>query len=195
MLEIMNKQLVIDTMTKELREEPLEIYDSLMLKFKENSLFKNLSAYIYISYIIENVLGSTLTNIKKKVETGRRLEQNDKDKIKLLMNYCIYFIMQEVKFYDYNYISIIAERNKNKFEPAMNECRKLLIYNENKDTNIEFKYIEALKQTFIIISEELLYDMKEKQIMTSIKETKNNIVSNDKCCTIINQYIKQFIES
>ena len=40
----MNKQLVIDTMTKELREEPLEIYDSLMLKFKENSLFKNLSA-------------------------------------------------------------------------------------------------------------------------------------------------------
>lgn len=195
MLEIMNKQLVIDTMTKELREEPLEIYDSLMLKFKENSLFKNLSAYIYISYIIENVLGSTLTNIKKKVDTGRRLEQNDKDKIKLLMNYCIYFIMQEVKFYDYNYISIIAERNKNKFEPAMNECRKLLRYNENKDTNIEFKYIEALKQTFIIISEELLYDMKEKQIMTSIKETKNNIVSNDKCCTIINQYIKQFIES
>ena len=77
----------------------------------------------------------------------------------------------------------------------MNECRKLLRYNENKDTNIEFKYIEALKQTFIIISEELLYDMKEKQIMTSIKETKNNIVSNDKCCTIINQYIKQFIES
>ncbi len=195
MIEIVNKQLIIDATIKELRKEPLEIYDSLMLKFKENDLFKNLSAYIYISYIIENVLETTLTNIKKKVETGRRLEQNDKDKIKLLMNYCIYFVMQEVKFYDYDYISIMAERNKNKFEPAINECKKLLRYNENKDTNIQFNYIEELKQPFINISEELLYDMKEKQIMTSIKETKNNIIANDKCCTIINQFMKRFIES
>lgn len=194
-LEELNNGANINIIIKELSKEPLEIFDRLMLKFKESNLFKNISAYIYISYIIENVLGSTLTDIKNKVKAGRRLEQNDKDKIKLLKNYCIYFVIQEVKFYDYNYINIIAERNKEKFEPAINECEKLLKYNENKTTNIEFNYIEDLKQPFIKISEELLYDMKEKQIMTSIKETKNNIIANDKCCTIINQYIKQIIES
>lgn len=194
-LEQLNSQTDIDKMITELRKEPLEIFDKLMLKFKESSLLKNLFAYIYISYIIENVLGTTLTDIEKKVQTGRRLEQNDKDKIKLLKNYCAYFIVQEVKFYDYNYIRVMAERNRTKFEPAITECDKLLKYNENKTTNIKFTLIEELKDPFIMIAEELLYDIKEKQIMTSIKETKNNIVSNDKCCTLINQVIKQFIES
>lgn len=194
-LEQLNNGTDIDRLIRELRKEPLEIFDKLMLKLKENGLFKNLFAYIYISYIIENVLGTTLTDIKNKVKTGRRLEQNDKDKIKLLKSYCTYFVIQEVEFYDYNYIRIIAERNKEKFEPAIKECEKLLNYNENKTTNIKFAFIEELKQPFIMIAEELLYDIKEKQIMTSIKETKNNIVSNDKCCTIINQFIKQFIES
>lgn len=194
-LEELNNKTSINERVTRLRKEPLETFDKLMLKFKENSLFENISAYIYISYIIENVLGSTLTDIKSKVKAGRRLEQNDKDKIKLLKNYCIYFVIQEVKFYDYDYINIIAERNKEKFEPAINECEKILEYNENKTTNIEFNYIEDLKEPFTMISEELLYDMKEKQIMTSIKEVKNNIIANDKCCTIINQFIKQIIES
>lgn len=194
-LEQLNNEIGTDRIIAELRKEPLEIFDKLMLKFRESSLFENITAYIYISYIVENVLETTLEDIKNKVKSKRRLEQNDKDKIKLLKSYCDYLMIQEVKYYDYNYIRIIAERNRAKFEPAITECDKLLSYKENKTTNIKFDFIEQLKEPFIMIAEELLYDIKEKQIMTSIKETKNNIVSNDKCCTIINQIIKQFIES
>lgn len=194
-LDELNNSFELDSFKQELSIEPLEIFDKLMLKFKSNDLFKNLFAYIYISYMIENVLGNTLEDIKKKLDTGRRLEQNDKDKIKLLMNYCEYFVKQEIKFYDYNYINIIAERNKKIFEPAIKVCKKLLKYNENKNSKVEINCIEELKEPFKMIAEQLLYDIKEKQIMTSIKETKNNIVANDKCCTIINQFIKQFVES
>ncbi len=191
-LEQLNQQTTINNTITNLKEEPLEIFDKLMLKFKENNLFKNLFAYIYISYIVENVLETTLSSIKKKIKGTRRLEQNDKDKIKLLINYCKYFIYQDIKFYGYNYINIIAERNKEKFELAIKECNKILKYNENKNIKIEIKYIEDLKQPFVMILEQMLYDIKEKQFMTSLEETKNSIISNDKCCTIINQIIKNF---
>lgn len=194
-LESLNSGLSVDKTIEKLRKEPLEIFDKFMLKFEESSLYENISAYIYISYIIENVLGSTLEEIKKKVKTERRLEQNDKDKIKFLKNYFNYFEKQKIKYYNYNYIRILTEKNKTKFETAKKECEKLLIYNENKSITIDFKPIEETKAVFSIVAEELLYDIKEKQIMTSIKDIKNNIIANDKCCTIINQIIKPYIES
>lgn len=194
-LEKLNSETSINRVPPELRREPLEIYDKLMLEFKKNNLFEHISAYIYTFYIIENVLETTLKQIKTKVQSQRRLEQNEKDKIKLLKNYFDYFGKQNLKYYDYNYVRIMAERNKTKFISAQKECEKLLNYNENKSISINFEQIEETKTTFIMFAEDLLYDIKEKQINTSIKDVKNNIIENNKCCTMINQFIKKYIES
>lgn len=127
-------------------EDKLEILNTFILKLKKYRTIYSMDALANVTYIKKDILGSTLDNIKQKVEDKKDLSHNQTQKIRKLVDF-IDFSLKLGGMSDYTGLNFLVRDNIEKFDIAKVECQRLLDYNMSKNIEINFENIQAIGET------------------------------------------------
>ena len=104
-----------------------------------------MDALANVTYIRKDILGSTLADIKQKVENKKDLSHNQTQKIQKLIDF-IDFSLKLGGMTDYAGLNFIIREQKETVEKVKEECKHILDYNMNKDIKIDFEKIQAIDE-------------------------------------------------
>ena len=104
-----------------------------------------MDALANVTYIRKDILGSTLADIKQKVENKKDLSHNQTQKIHKLVDF-IDFSLKLGGMTDYAGLNFIIREQKETVEKVKEECKHILNYNMNKNIKIDFEKIQAIDE-------------------------------------------------
>lgn len=116
--------------------DTLGVVDMLLQKYNNESVITDLKVYLFVTYVATNILGETIQGIEEKVKNKKDITHLESQKIAFLKDYIQYFENQKTTFY--RQVAVLADKHKESFERAVEECEKILQYNSNKDIEINF---------------------------------------------------------
>lgn len=126
-------------------DNKLEILNTFILKLKKYNVIYSMDALANVTYIRKDILGSTLADIKQKVENKKDLSHNQTQKIQKLIDF-IDFSLKLGGMTDYAGLNFIIREQKETVEKVKEECKHILDYNMNKDIKIDFEKIQAIDE-------------------------------------------------
>lgn len=126
-------------------DNKLEILNTFILKLKKYNVIYSMDALANVTYIRKDILGSTLADIKQKVENKKDLSHNQTQKIHKLVDF-IDFSLKLGGMTDYAGLNFIIREQKETVEKVKEECKHILDYNMNKDIKIDFEKIQAIDE-------------------------------------------------
>lgn len=126
-------------------DNKLEILNTFILKLKKYNVIYSMDALANVTYIRKDILGSTLADIKQKVENKKDLSHNQTQKIQKLVDF-IDFSLKLGGMTDYAPLNFFIKEQKETVEKVKEECKHILDYNMNKDIKIDFKKIQAIDE-------------------------------------------------
>ena len=126
-------------------DNKLEILNTFILKLKKYNVIYSMDALANVTYIRKDILGSTLADIKQKVENKKDLSHNQTQKIQKLIDF-IDFSLKLGGMTDYAGLNFIIREQKETVEKVKEECKHILDYNMNKNIKIDFEKIQAIDE-------------------------------------------------
>lgn len=126
-------------------DNKLEILNTFILKLKKYNVIYSMDALANVTYIRKDILGSTLADIKQKVENKKDLSHNQTQKIHKLVDF-IDFSLKLGGMTDYAGLNFIIREQKETVEKVKEECKHILNYNMNKNIKIDFEKIQAIDE-------------------------------------------------
>lgn len=126
-------------------DNKLEILNTFILKLKKYNVIYSMDALANVTYIRKDILGSTLADIKQKVENKKDLSHNQTQKIQKLIDF-IDFSLKLGGMTDYAGLNFIIREQKETVEKVKEECKHILDYNMNKDIKIDFEKIQTIDE-------------------------------------------------
>lgn len=126
-------------------DNKLEILNTFILKLKKYNVIYSMDALANVTYIRKDILGSTLADIKQKVENKKDLSHNQTQKIQKLVDF-IDFSLKLGGMTDYAGLNFIIREQKETVEKVKEECKHILDYNMNKNIKIDFEKIQAIDE-------------------------------------------------
>ena len=126
-------------------DNKLEILNTFILKLKKYNVIYSMDALANVTYIRKDILGSTLADIKQKVENKKDLSHNQTQKIQKLVDF-IDYSLKLGGMTDYAGLNFIIREQKETVEKVKEECKHILDYNMNKDIKIDFEKIQAIDE-------------------------------------------------
>lgn len=153
-----------------LHNDTLGIADMLLKRLDEEEVLMDLKAYVFVSYINENILTKMLENIEDEVKRKVDIMHMETQKIKFLMEYMEYFRFQKTTYYSFAHC--MAQNHKSAFDKAKIECEKILYYNQNKDIQIDFARMTSLQIVLKLFETHLLKGLEERTNRSNRKHNK-----------------------
>jgi hypothetical protein len=163
----------------------------MIKEYDKQEVLSDLKMYLALSYVNNNMLIGTLENIENKVSKKDVLSNTDIQKVTALVYYIDGFRVKRVGFN--NAVYILFREHEQEVLDARNECGKLLLYNDNIDTKINFENIRGIMKVFKELEGYAKYRL-EKNVGSSIDNITNEFIKDDNLFNMVKQYLKEIIK-
>ena len=164
-------------------------FDKFMDEIKEQNLSYDLNAYIFVSYVNNNIMKEIFEKIKSKVESKEELSQAEVQKLDFLSVYTQYIKHQKTENYSYLRF-LVNEKWSDHYDTIIEECERLSNYNRNKKVKIEFDIISNFQEMLEEFKEYLSHKI-DKELKTAKEDVVNKIVKDNRYFYRILRYFNE----
>lgn len=155
--------------------DTLGVVDMLIQRYNYESVITDLKTYLFVTYVATNILGDTIQGIEEKVKNKKDITHLETQKIDFLKEYIQYFGNQKTTFY--RQVAVLADKHKESFEKAVEECEKILQYNSNKDIEINFGKLISINFALDLFRKQMrpeLQDRMSVSLENMVETTRND---------------------
>ena len=178
-----------DLNLKEWGNNTLGSFDSFMEEINDKKLSYDMNAYIFVTYMNNNVLEEVLNKIRNKMERKEDLRRPEVLRVGFLADYVTYVRGQKTRIYDYLRL-LVNEEWADNYIKLENECYKLREYHKNKDIKINFDYISKFQSMLKVFEAYLSYNVDNK-LQKSKEDMINKINKQDNYFRKILRYFEE----